>query len=70
MPRGPDRKILMHENGKQVRLERKSTFARWTFIIGKDGKILYKNTKVHPVTDSQQVLGFIAKLKKESKTVL
>ena len=70
VPRGPDRKILTDENGKQVRLERKTTFARWTFIIGKDGKILYKNTKVQPVNDSQQVLGFIAKLKKESKSAL
>jgi peroxiredoxin Q/BCP len=70
VPRGPDRKILMDENGKQIRLERKATFARWTFIIGKNGKILYKNTKVHPVNDSQQVLGFIEKLKKESKSAL
>jgi len=70
VPRGPDRKILMDENGKPIRLERKTSFARWTFIIGKDGKILYKNTKVHPVNDSKQVLGFIEKLKKESKSAL
>ena len=42
-----------------------STAARWTFIIGKDGKILYKNTKVDPVTDSKQVGDFIEKLDKK-----
>ena len=28
-------------------------------VIGKDGKIAYKNTKVKPAKDSQQVLEFI-----------
>jgi peroxiredoxin len=40
-------------------LERKATFVRWTSVIGKDGKIAYKNTKVNPMKDSQQVLDFI-----------
>jgi len=53
-----------------MRLERKSSFARWTFVIGKDGTILYKNTKVEPAHDSKQVLGFIEKLTKESKSAL
>lgn len=60
----------MDENGKQLRLERKKSFARWTFIIGKDGKILYKKTKVQPAHDSEQVLGFIEKLNKQSKSAL
>ena len=58
-PRGPDRKPLLDEDGKQLILERKATFVRWTFVIGKDGKIAYKNTKVKPAKDSQQVLEFI-----------
>jgi peroxiredoxin Q/BCP len=58
-PRGPDRKPLLDENGKPLVLERKATFVRWTFVIGKDGKIAYKNTKVNPAKDSQQVLEFI-----------
>ena len=51
--------------GKSVALERNATAARWTFIIGKDGKILYKNTKVNPVVDSQQVAAFIEKIEKK-----
>jgi peroxiredoxin Q/BCP len=39
--------------------KRASTAARWTFVIGLDGKIVYKNTKVDPVKDSQQVEAFL-----------
>jgi peroxiredoxin Q/BCP len=58
-PRGPDRKPLIDDLGNPVVLERKVSFARWTFLIGKDGKILYKNARVNPAKDSQQVLEFI-----------
>ena len=58
-PRGPDRQPLLNETGEPLVLERKATFVRWTFVIGKDGKIAYKNTKVRPAQDSQQVLEFI-----------
>ena len=61
-PRGPDRKPLIDDLGNPVVLERKVTFSRWTFLIGKDGKILYKNTRVNPAKDSQQVLEFIQSL--------
>src|SRR5207253_567031 len=50
---------------KLVTLKREVTMARWTFIIGKDGKILYKNTKVNPVEDSKQVAAIIEKLEKK-----
>lgn len=63
-PRGPDRKPLTDADGKPLILERKATFARWTFVIGKDGNILYKNKRVRPAKDSQQVLEFIKNLKK------
>jgi len=48
--------------GKLVVLKRAMTASRWTFIVGLDGKVVYKNTKVNPVVDSQQVSDFIAKL--------
>jgi len=46
-------------------LKREITAARWTFIIGLDGKILYKNTRVNPVDDSKQVAEFIDKLQQK-----
>jgi len=50
--------------GKQLTLKRAVTAARWTFVIGKDGKIAYKNTKVNPIQDSKQVAEVIKKLEK------
>lgn len=56
---GPDRKRLLNDDGETIFIERKSTFARWTFLIGPNGKVLYKNTKVIPANDAKQVLEFI-----------
>lgn len=55
--RKPDKMLL--------EFKREITTARWTFIIGKDGKIAYKNTKVNPLEDSKQVSAIIEKLSKE-----
>jgi peroxiredoxin Q/BCP len=51
--------------GNPITLMRNVTTARWTFIIGRDGKILYKNIIVNPVEDSKQVLAFIEQLEKK-----
>jgi peroxiredoxin Q/BCP len=66
VPVGPGGAVKTKDSeGKVVTLKRGITAARWTFIIGKDGKILYKNTKVDPVKDSKQVLTFIEKLEQK-----
>jgi len=49
-------------DGQVVTLKRNFTAARWTFIIGMDGKVVYKNTKVNPAVDSMQVGAFIDQL--------
>jgi peroxiredoxin Q/BCP len=49
--------------GNPIDLTRGVTWSRWTFVIGKDGKILYKNTNVTPNKDSQQILELIEKQK-------
>jgi len=51
-------------DGQPVTVKRNVTVGRWTFIIGKDGKIAFKNTNVTPAQDSKQVTEFIAKLEK------
>ncbi len=50
-------------DGKEISLTRKATAKRWTFIVGKDGKIAYKNPKVAPSEDSKTIAAEIAKLK-------
>jgi thioredoxin-dependent peroxiredoxin len=48
-------------DGKPFEFKRNVTAARWTFIIDKDGKIAYKNTKVLPADDAKKVVEFITK---------
>jgi peroxiredoxin Q/BCP len=47
---------------KVEEITRTATISRWTFIIGRDGKIAYKNTKVNPTQDSAAVLEILAKM--------
>jgi peroxiredoxin Q/BCP len=48
--------------GNPVELKRGVTASRWTFVIGKDGKIAFKETDVKPAEDSKKILGMIEKL--------
>ncbi len=47
------------ENGNAIELTRAATIQRWTFVVGKDGKILHKNTKVAAADDSKQILDLV-----------
>lgn len=51
-------------DGKPLELTRGVTAARWTFVIGKDGKIAYKNTKVDAANDSKAIMESVSKLPK------
>jgi peroxiredoxin Q/BCP len=48
-------------DAKPIEFTRNLTASRWTFIIGKDGKIAYKNTKVTPALDAKAITEFITK---------
>jgi peroxiredoxin Q/BCP len=50
-------------DGKEVVLKRPYTIARWTFILGKDGKVLYKDTRVDAPNDSRKALEVLRGLK-------
>jgi thioredoxin-dependent peroxiredoxin len=45
--------------GVEHELIRAVTFKRWTFIVGKNGKIIFKNESVNAEKDSEDVLNFI-----------
>ncbi len=47
--------------GTEYDLERGVTAKRWTFIVGKDGKIVYKNEAVNAEKDTEEVLSFLKK---------
>ncbi len=66
VPVGPGGEVKTKDaDGKPITLKRAVTTARWTFIIGKDGKIAYMNTKVDPVKDTRQVADILEKLEKK-----
>ena len=52
-------------DGEVVEIKRAGTAARWTFVVGKDGKIAYKNMKVDPVTDAKKITEFITNADKK-----
>lgn len=48
-------------DGNKVTLNRGVTSSRWTFVVDKEGSIIYKNTDVNPESDSQVVMNVIEK---------
>lgn len=46
--------------GVEHELVRDISIKRWTFIVGKDGKIVYKNEAVDPEKDSEEVIKFLS----------
>jgi peroxiredoxin Q/BCP len=45
--------------GQKLQLTRGVTDERWTFIIDRNSKLIYREINVNPATDSQTVLDFI-----------
>ena len=52
-------------DGNEITLTRGVTIQRWTFIIGKDGKIAHIDTKVNAAADSGHVLEAVEKLQEK-----
>jgi thioredoxin-dependent peroxiredoxin len=65
VPVGPGGEVKTKDADKKLlTLKREVTTARWTFVIGLDGKIAYKITKVDPVADSKQIEAFLRMMEK------
>jgi thioredoxin-dependent peroxiredoxin len=59
VPIGGGGSIKRTVGGIEHELVRGVTAQRWTFIVGKDRKIIYKNETVNAEKDSEEVLNFI-----------
>lgn len=59
----PGGKAKVKAGGQDAEFTRGVTASRWTFIVGKDGKVAYKNTKVNAAEDSKAVLKALGELK-------
>lgn len=54
--------IRREVDGREVELTRDLTAARWTFVIGRDGRVLFKETQVDAEGDSRAVMEAIRRL--------
>jgi peroxiredoxin Q/BCP len=61
VPAGKGGSIDRFVKGEKFTLNRGVTAKRWTFLVSKDGKVLYKNDKVQAAQDSSVVLNFLKK---------
>jgi peroxiredoxin Q/BCP len=54
--------IKREVEGKEQEFTRDLSAARWTFVIGRDGRIVFKETQVDPQGDSAAVIAAIQRL--------
>ena len=59
VPTSKGGRIERFVNGDRYTLERGITTKRWTFLISKNGKLLFKNERVNAAMDSANVLKFV-----------
>jgi peroxiredoxin len=64
---GPSRTKVKDARGKTLTYQRNITASRCTWVIGKDGTVIYKNTNPQPAEDAKQVLAFLEKTAAEMK---
>ena len=59
MVKDAEGKEVVDADGVAITVRRDFTATRQTFVIGKDGRIVYQDATVSPVKDSQEVLDFL-----------
>jgi thioredoxin-dependent peroxiredoxin len=57
--------ITREVEGQNVELTRDVTMARWTFVIDRNGRIVYKETDVDPAGDPEAVIHFLRRMRAE-----
>ncbi len=62
VPHGEGGTINRNIKGQSFDLERGSTIQRWTFIINKEGKLIYKDSEVDAASDSGKVVKYLSSL--------
>ena len=59
VPIGDGGSISREVEGDEMTLNRALTISRWTFVLDKDGKVVFVNTDVDAEQDSQNVIDFL-----------
>ena len=53
--------VIEKDHGQSIKVPRQVTAERTTFVINKEGRIIYRDNEVSPVKDCQEVLEFLRK---------
>jgi peroxiredoxin Q/BCP len=64
VPTGAGGEITVTIGGEKVKVKRGVTASRWTFVVGKDGKVVVRDDAVKPKDAAKTVLDAV---KKDSK---
>ena len=62
VPHGEGGSITREIQGKSYDLKRGTTIQRWTFVISKEGKLIYKDSEVDAANDSGKVIEYLSSL--------
>ena len=62
VPKGAGTTITREINGKTYDLSRGASLKRWTFILDKKGKLIYRDSEVNAAEDGQKVAEFLQSL--------
>ena len=62
VPQSDGGTIQREIKGASLDLTRGTTIQRWTFILNKDGELIYKDSEVDAAADSDKVLEFLSSL--------
>lgn len=62
VPVGQGGSVRKSVEGNEYELFRDISIKRWTFIIDKEGKVIYKNESVNPEKDAEEIIEFLKKL--------
>lgn len=62
MPHDAEGKAATNPHGEVLNFSRIWTASRWTFVIGKNGRVLRRDTSVSPIGDSRAIADFVCNL--------
>lgn len=62
VPMGEGGAIKRTVAGEEIELVRENTPKRWTFIVDRSGKVVYRDTEVNPEGDGEKVVKALEKL--------
>ena len=69
VPTGEGKTFETEIEGKTLQLTRGVTASRWTFVVDRNGKLIYKDNDVSAATDPETVLKFITTFEERKSCV-